>query len=706
MGLAATLMVALGALGALGAPKAGSVHAVSRARSPAAPHTSAPLVLDGQSEWVLAPAPARARGSAQPSTPFDLGITAHDAPSGAQVRAVLYPRLSTRFSFKNVVRSGPRGDPLAETLPVSLASLPPDPRARGGVSFDLSVVQAASSGQANRIGLACAPPTGTGTCTGVYPVVVELLRSTGRVLHRFTTFLTYVAAKSAHRLEFAWIVPLDSPVSISANPSGPADALRPLARSVAASLETLVSQLRAATSVPLTLDVSPETLQALERAGPGGRAADAAIAAMSTAPTTDQILTRPYVPIDLGALAGAGEPTEIVAQMAAGATVLDRLHVSHLTGPSPWVQPGPVGNDIAKGLEELHATEFVLPGTDLAPTPGATDSGTWASTFSLVLSDGGSKRSVKAAEADGWLDGQFTAVRDDPALAASQVLADLAMVHFERPNTAAVRGMVALPPAQWTANPIFDRVLLDGLSKNPVVEPVTLTRYFASVTAQGTRRLLEPGPGPVLRHSLAEALSRARVRLSDFDGSIAGHPAVLSELDDLLLACESENLAARQQVAGVSDFERLLGRQLRLVRFATKTFTLTARTGWIPITVDKRAPYTVVGILAVSGNKFLFPHRGSRRPMRLDHATNATRVDVLARSSGDLPLHVTFTSPNGRLVIARGLLTVRSTATSLVGIVLTAVALVVLLSWWARTWWSRRQRRRRARASGSRTAGA
>jgi hypothetical protein len=46
-------------------------------------------------------------------------------------------------------------------------------------------------------------------------------------------------------------------------------------------------------------------------------------------------------------------------------------------------------------------------------------------------------------------------------------------------------------------------------------------------------------------------------------------------------------------------------------------------------------------------------------------------------------------------VIAQEQLTVRSTATSVVGVLLTGLALAVLLTWWARTWRARRRRRRR-----------
>ncbi len=682
-------------LSAAGAFPAAATRAVARAGA----RTPAPFLLDDQSEWVVAPAAPKAGGAAQPSSPFDLELSAGHPPSGATVEVVLYPRLASRYDLENVVRNGPRGSPLAKTQPAQLTGLPPDPRTAGAVSLDLSVVQTASTGQGTRIGLACAPPTGTGTCTGVYPVEVDLQRSDGKVLHHFTTFLTYVAGKSDHALELAWVVPVDAPVSLAPHPSGPAAGVKPLTTADASALEVLVSQVHGS-AVPLTLDVSPETLQQLQGSGPDGRAADTTLAGLSVDQTLDEVLARPYVPVDLGALAGAGEPTEIDAQMAAGATVLSHLRVETTGAPTPWVQPGPVGNDITAGLAQLGTTQLVLPDADLTPTANATAVGTWASTFSLTLSRGGTKTSVEAAETDSWLDGQFTSHRDDPALAASQLLADLAMVHFERPNTTSVRGMVALPPARWVANPVFDQVLLDGLTQNPVVDPVTLSEFFASVTRDGTRQLLDTGTGPVLKRSLARVVSRARVRLSNFDGAVSGDPKVLSELDDFLLATESADLSPRSQEAGVSSFEHMLRQQLDLVSFAKKTtFTLTARTGWIPITVESRAPYTVKGTLSVSGNKFVFPHASRRHVMKLDHQTNLWRVDVYARTSGDLPLQVKFTSTNGQLVFAHDVFTVRSTATSVVGVVLTVLALAVLLIWWARTWRSGRRQRRLQRTN-------
>lgn len=657
---------------------------------PAAAGTSArrpSIVLDGQSEWVTPSSPG---GSAT----FDLDLSTRAAPAGAEVAVTLFPRLDSRDHFEDVVEHGPRGTPISETAPVPLSQLPADPHAPGGAGLNVQISGSQSTGDGAQLGLDCTGPTATGTCTGVYPVTVSLLDASGVELRHFTTFLTYSAEKSATPLEFALVVPISSPVTVDSDATA-ARAIAPLARRQAAALDQTVAALRAAPSVPVTVAASPQTLEALRASGPAGHAAVTSLAAMSGNQAVDEVPPAPYVPVNLASLAGAGESTELAAQMAAGQTVLDKLHVQ--TAPSlAWVAGTAAGDSLASGLSRVGASGVVVPEAALAPTPDAPPD-TWASTFKLALGSGAGT-AVDAAESDTFLDGQFRGAAADPALSASQLLADLAMVHFERPNTTTVRGMVAVPPTGWTLSAAFERTLLAGLDGNPVVSPVTLNRFLSTVGSAGTRTLQSPGNRSALGRPVARSLSTARIRLTEFDHMVLGKPAILGQLDRVLLAAESDRLASPSEPAAVAVFEHLLSDQLHLVSFTTKSsYTLTARTGDIPITIESRAKYTVVGTLVVSGAKFIFPGRASeaKYKMVLDHAVNPWRVGVEARSSGDLPLHVAFTSPSGRLVVATGGFTVRSTATSLVGVLLTVLALAVLLAWWVRTWRRRRRARRR-----------
>jgi hypothetical protein len=302
---------------------------------------------------------------------------------------------------------------------------------------------------------------------------------------------------------------------------------------------------------------------------------------------------------------------------------------------------------------------------------------------------------VQAAVSDSELASHFTSDPADPALEANQLLADLALIHFEEP-TRPGRGVIAVPPTGWTPNATFDDQLLAGLNENPDVQPVTLSDYFTSVApAAGSiaeRRV--SSTGQPLSRSFAQDLSTARERVTGFDSAVFGNMPIKSQLDQMLLASESNTLPPSAQSAGLASFERGLSDQLSLIQLATeRTITLTARTAPLPITILSSAPYPIVVNLTLTGDKFLFPQGASRSRILIDHSTTPIRIVAQARTSGDLPLNAVLTAPNGTLLIAHGQITVRSTATSVVGVVLSVVALAVLAGWWLRTSWTRRRRR-------------
>lgn len=694
--LVAALAAAIGGTLAPGAGAAASGGGVG--------HTSPVLALAGQSYWVTPTQPGAA-------ATLTLAVAARKGvPDQDEIVTTLYQRLSTRSGFQQTVAHAPTGRVLDTTHPVALAAMPP---LDGGSGLSITVLPDAATtpptAGAPTLDLTCTPTT-PGNCTGVYPLVVTLVRpatggGTTPVPHaRFTTYLTYSAMPSTDRLDFAWVVPVGAPVTIHHGVRNATRALGSPSAAATDALAGLTSSLAEHAGVPVTLATSPQTLQSLAATKHGaGAQAVQSLAAMSADQASREFLAQPYVPIDLGALAGAGEGTEIAAQMDRGSVVLQSLGIQTAGAGGTWVANGPVGSDLQTGLSApgVGAGSLVLPDADLAPasSSGSTHgtSGTWASAFSLSMGHGAP---VLAAASDGELAAHFTADPADPVLEANQLLADLAMIHFEEPYTPTPRAVVAVPPAGWTPTHRFDTALLSGLTTNPLVKPVTIGSLFSAFTGPGTalqsRRLATGGTGPVLAPSLARDITAQRLRLTSFDGSVHGTPPVLSHLNQLLLASESDDLPPSTQRGGVDTFAGALDGQLSLVQLATeRTITLTARSGLIPVTLVSAAPYTVVGELTLSGGRFVFPH-GSSRHVTLNHPTTPRRIPVEARTSGDLPLQVTFRSPDGRLLIAGGRLTVRSTATSLVGVVLTALALLVLLGWWARTW--RRGRRRSARS--------
>ncbi len=658
----------------------------------AAASTGGPaLSLLGQSPWVMPTVPGNPKD-------FTLSLGAAPGTPGTDtVTITLYDHLDTRSGFEQTLNGTPTGL-LDRTHPVAWSALHPG---TGGASVLSVAVEPTPTATP-------APPAGTptldlhcqadtGTCPGVYPAVVALARQSGATVARFTTYLVYAEAASTHPLHFALVDPLAAPVVFRSGTHDPVDAVAQVPASTAAALDGLVASLKANPQVPVTVAAAPQTLTALRDRGAAGRAAVDGLATLSTA-STHEMLFQPFVPFDLNAYAGAGEQTEIAAQTGKGAATLAKLGVRTTAESGPWVATGAVGTALGTGLAQLGSTQVVVPDTAISSAASHGGIGTWSSTFTLGLGRG---HTVSAAASDSELATHFTAEPNDPVLGAVQLLADLSMIHFEAPNTTAVRGVVAVPPAGWVPDAAFDDMLLSGLDQNPDVDATTLTSFFDQVQPTPTvptRRLAIPGPGPVLTVGQSSRISAARLRLTGFDTALVGRPQepILGQFDNLLLSAETNTAGSSPLAAGLDGFGRSLSGQLSLISLATtRTITLTSRTGKIPITVLSSAPYAVAGTLVVSGERFEFPE-GNSQTMVIDHATNPVRVTVQARTSGDLPLDVVLTSPTGKLVITHGQLTVRSTATSAAGFVLTLLALAVLLAWWARTWWSGRRARRDA----------
>lgn len=694
-------LVAGAAVTALGMP-AGAAGRPAAGPAASGNGRGASLVLEAQSPWVLA---------SQPRFALQLRITGPTpAADRLSLGISLYPRLLTRSAFEQTLSSAPTGSPLSRIAPVTVSD-PGEPLTIGMTVTTGAAAQAATQAEPASavLDLRCA---GSDTCAGVYPLTVSLQDDTsGQVLDRLTTYLTYAAAPSTSKLRFALVVPVGSPVTVHRDARSPAEALGMPTRGEAARLAAVVAELQSTPQVPVTVLADPYTVQGLAAAGSEGARAVGGLARLSSPGSADELPPQPYVPIDLGALAAAGLTGEPVHQMLRGAEALARAGIrtpepvsargplAWSSGPTVWVATGGVGPGLAAGLRQVGANRVVVPDSALAPSAsrlGITQ------TFELQL---GRNDSVTAAAADGSLAAHFLAAGADSVLAANQLLADLAMIQSELPNARLARGVVAVPPAGWQADAEFLSTVLHGLVNDPDVQPVTLSDFFAQVPAGGadgeplSRRPASSAQGPELSRTAAAQLSEARTRLDGFDYAVVGSPPVLDQLSSLLLAAESDRLRSPSRPAAVATFERLLDGQLSLVQLATdRTITLTARTGSIPVTFLSSAPYGVRGTVSLSSDKFQFPHGSSRTGFVIARPTNPLRVVVEARTSGDLPLHVVLTAPRADpsappLVIAHGVITVRATATSLVGVVLTLLAVAVLAGWWARTWRVRRRAR-------------
>jgi hypothetical protein len=529
--------------------------------------------------------------------------------------------------------------------------------------------------------MGCTPLTGT--CGDVYPVTIALYRQGSTTpVARLTTFLTYQEA--------------GAPGSIGGG--GPLNVGLVLPDSTTAGTKTLAAALADEPAVPTTLDVNPAGVESSETADP--KAASRALAQLASL-DSEQVLNQSFEPIDIAALSEAGLPSEIKAQMTRGNEILHSAGLRPTEGP--WIDTTSSfsqgdGADLAAGMQEAGASQLVLNEGDLST--GGLSNYTFAQPFNLDLGHGST---VTALAADSSLDARFTANPNDPVLSAEQLLAGLFFVHFENASLAQARGVVIMPPADWHPSKPFLDTLLSGLSQNAALKPVTLNQLF-TVPIGGNRepavRHLQGGPATYgISRSAADKIALARQQLSSYTDAIVGHvPTQMVALSDALLGTEAQGLNGSRRANVLAAYERAFDAEAGRISFAgQETVTFTAQQASIPITVLSSASYPVHVVVTLASDKFVFPN-GSSRQLTLDRPTTSVRVAARARTSGDrLPIDVTLHTANGRLLLARTVLTVHSTAISFVGVALTVLAGAVLLVWWARTW--RKARRKRLRAS-------
>ncbi len=545
--------------------------------------------------------------------------------------------------------------------------------------------------------LGCTPDEGA--CGGVYPVSVALYRQgTTTALARYTTFLTYQepgfhsSIGPGGALRVGLIIPLSANFSPDFSPPS---------KTSLKLQEEIAGVLTSHRGIPLTVAANPATVQTLDADTKSGRRTRDQLASL-TVPGGDELIDQPYVPIDVAALAGGGLLGEIPEQLTRGDSLLRQAGL-HPT-PGPWVDTSSTftsasATNLGLGLQAAHTDRVVLADTNLASA--GTSPLTFAQTFSLAL---GSGNRVTGAAADSQLSSFFRADPRDPVLAANQLLAALEFTHFENPSLLDARGIVLEPQGAWLpSSPAFLATLLEGMSGNPALQPVTLSQFFSEVHKGGNNepasRHLQSGPTPrVITAGQARRLVAARAHLTSLSDAASSRPPVFTELADQLLATQNLSFDPAQRTSSLDLYTQHFDDEVGLVSLADLgTITFTSRTAPIPISVLSHAPYAIKVTVSVDSDKFSFPD-GNSRSLTLDRPTTAVRIQARSRTSGDrLPVGVTLTTPDGQLVIARATLTVHSTSISLVGVALTCLAALVLLVWWARTW--RRGRRRGPRAA-------
>jgi uncharacterized protein DUF6049 len=574
-----------------------------------------------------------------------------------EVAVTLYPKVGSRSEFADTVAGHLKGS-VVSVASTPLSDLPVDPD--GAITVHLPIQDPTQRADRSRIALRGA---------GVYPVRVELRGiGGGASIDQFTTHLISLPDPvSGPKLETALIVPVSAP------PTWDSSGGRRVPTGLAANVTAIASGLAAHPGIPITLLPQAETLQALATSS---RPADRdAFDAFARAQTGRPVLASPYVRV-LDAAYTNGLESEAAEQRSHGADVLTALLAR--TVDTETAVADALDDASVTRLRDAQVNRLIARDRALAPVQLRL---TLTQPFALR---GRLGRRMTTMTADDGLAADFTR-SVPPVLGAHQLLADLAVLYFDSPGR--TRGVVALPAAGWRADGAFVNTLLDGLADDPVVEPVDIGHLFESVPAatgssRGSVLTRDAAPTSATAQLPGNDLRRTRHQLAVLDGLTDNGNAVLTGLDERLLAAQSADLRARQRNDATLSVDKAIEHELASIRVPSNVaITLTARRGEIPVTVLRDIDYPVHVVVQLSSDKLTFPE-GSTASLFLTRRNTTTRFTVQARTSGTFPLQVTVRSPDGRTALSRGRFTIRSRAASYVGVIVSVGAIVFLVIWW------------------------
>jgi hypothetical protein len=529
---------------------------------------------------------------------------------------------------------------------------------------------------------------------GVYPMEVQLRDANDATLAGFVTYAVVTDPNAPVKpLAVAWVWPFAATPAF--RPDGTADPAVVAQLGTNGRLGRQAAAIGADTDVPLTIAPSPETLASWASLSTGDVDLAVGAEALRTAPQHHQVLSGPFVPLDLPTLVAGGFTSVVTTELQSGADTLQTFFGTDFNPNPSTAMPGPLDAGSLDILRTAARSRLVVDGSALAPGAGRFT----PSRPALLGPSAGTRVLATDTGVERHLSG-----REPPVVRAARLLAELTVIAGEQPSI--TRGVAIMNPDNWDPSPHFVDAVLDGLRGNPLLRPVTTDTLFAETplaTDDTNGNDLVRTLAPVDVHRPGVSVSKyydalqARQGIADLFGSADARVARADRSLLTVLAADWENAAGRARARELLTAIGQSGRDfLTHIQVPLKsTITLTSSNAQIPLTFRNAADRAVKIHVALQSDKLLFPD-GSGRDVRLEPGKNETvRIAVETRSSGTYPMVMTVTTAGG-LPISTSEVTVRSSFVSGVGIFLTVGAIAFLALWWG---WDIRRRRLRRRTA-------
>jgi Family of unknown function (DUF6049) len=566
---------------------------------------------------------------------------------------------------------------------------------------------------------------------GVYPVKISLHDDAGNPLGQLSTQLIYYPQTPDDPLRAVVVMPLEQ--TPQRGPDGvfrPDDegrfplesALGPGGELVAAigALERTVEP-RVGRGLHIGIAPTPRLMDEINDMSDGyrrlegetstlvARTSESAVAAADflsrlrsvLASANTQALLTPYAAPDLPSI--AAEPDAIDAQMEAAAdTVADVLEVE----PSEWMfAPGArLDADSLTDLSELGVNHTFFSADTLIPPDDPLERGCPEATLSFACPVSISTRSgeqITGYTVDEELQDRLIPLArpGDTRLELQQLFAETAMIREELPSSEG-RVIQLTIPRTWRPQGRELTVLLNGLARAPWLQTLTPNEGLTGGTDPADNRQivsraenLSTQPDP----SYFDGVREASALVAHFD-SVEPPDSFVRRLNRNLMVAQSrawwDDLTGGQEY--IDETEEEVGTELGKVGIfggERLEIALTSRRGEIPITIFRNTDYPVSVNVVLESTRLEL--EDNVLPQEIERAQERVTFEVVARSSGEFPLNVRLTTPDGYGFGDVKRITIRSTAFNRVALGITFGALAFLILFYV----VRVIRRRRAKAT-------
>lgn len=523
------------------------------------------------------------------------------------------------------------------------------------------------------------------------PLRLELVSGDGSVLAELYTFLTPfgdpVDGNAAPPLMVAVVLDLRLPPSHLADGGAAVDEAS-LDR-VLGLAEVLIER----SGVPLSVAVSPETLDALALIGD-----DTSVAVLRAALRSRQLLTTTWTSLDLYDWTRAVRIDVVLDGLrrsaeALGWAGLEASPVMHVEHP-PTVRVARAVTEPAIGVNAFVANAVGADGDPLPPVTSIADA---------------SGRSYLMAQADPTLGAMLQ--WPDPELGAQWALAELSRMAAEgTPDAVVVSAVAADPdldffesaPYLLTISPFEPAalaLLLDGIDANPGLRAATVDDVLASQAPVGavdqalTYRRYDPRDFNLY---LARRM-QVEQRLEAYESFLSGDPFLVAPLRTLLAVSASEHLTTGELTEFLNAVDQQVTQGTAGVEFVGRgPITVVERNADLPVTLVNNRPAPVtVALELTSGSVAL--KQGERAVFTLEPGRNDLSVPVQATTSCRASVRVAVTTPDeaGAITLTTGTFSVRFADAEGIGLLILILAATLLAAWWLQTL------RRRARGTDS-----